>query len=131
MLVSAFKTPKFPRSHAFSWALNFKSRTLRAEIDLHNPDSQLLPGMYAYGKVMFDRKNATVLPTAVTEIGNQMCCYLYKDGKAVKTPIETGVRAGEWIEVLQKQVDGDVARVRRQRTRHSRRHVRTVSTASR
>ena len=31
-----------------SWALNMKSRTLRVEIDLKNPGSQLLPGIYAY-----------------------------------------------------------------------------------
>ncbi len=108
VLVSAYKTTEIP-GHVTrsSWALNFTSRTLRAEIDLHNPDSRLLPGMYAYGRVIFDKKNATVLPTAtVTEIGNQVSCYLYTDGKAVVTPIETGVRAGEWIEVLQKQVDG-------------------------
>ena len=35
-----------------SWALNVKSRTLRAEIDLPNPGSQLLPGMYAYANVL-------------------------------------------------------------------------------
>ncbi len=58
---------------------------------------------YAYGKVIFDRKNARVLPrAAVTELGNQMCCYFYVDGKAVKTPIETGVRVDEWIEVVNK-----------------------------
>ncbi len=34
-----------------SWALNVKSRTLRAEIDLPNPGSELLPGMYAYAQV--------------------------------------------------------------------------------
>ncbi len=38
-----------------SWALNTKSRTMRAEIDLPNPDSQILPGMYAYGKVVVER----------------------------------------------------------------------------
>ena len=38
-----------------SWALNVKSRTLRAEIDLPNPNSQLLPGMYAYAKVIIER----------------------------------------------------------------------------
>ena len=38
-----------------SWALNIKSRTLRAEIDLPNPDSQILPGMYAYAKVIIER----------------------------------------------------------------------------
>ena len=61
VLVSAFKDIEIPAEVTrSSWALNFKSRTLRAEIDLHNPDARLLPGMYAYGKVMFDRKNARV-----------------------------------------------------------------------
>ena len=45
-----------------SWALNMKSRTLRAEIDLRNPDSQLLPGMYAYVKVIIERPDVLALP---------------------------------------------------------------------
>ncbi len=109
VLVSAFNDVELPAEVTrSSWALNFKSRTLRAEIDLKNPDSKLLPGMYAYGKVAFDRKNARVLPrAAITESGNQMCCYFYDQGKAVKTPVETGVRVGQWIEVVNKQVDGE------------------------
>ncbi len=108
VLVSAFNNVEIPGEVTrSSWALNFTSRTLRAEIDLHNPDSKLLPGMYAYGRVSFERKGATVLPhAAVTEIGNQMICFLYKDGKAVQTPIETGVRTDGWVEVFQKQVGG-------------------------
>ena len=38
-----------------SWALNVKSRTLRAEIDLPNPGGQILPGMYAYAEVIVER----------------------------------------------------------------------------
>ena len=34
-----------------AWALNVKSRTNAAEIDLPNFDAQIRPGMYAYGKV--------------------------------------------------------------------------------
>ena len=45
-----------------SWALNMKSRTLRAEIDLPNPGSQLLPGMYAYVKVIIERPGVRALP---------------------------------------------------------------------
>ena len=41
-----------------SWALNVKSRTLRAEIDLHNPQSRLLPGMYAYANVIIDARES-------------------------------------------------------------------------
>ncbi len=108
VLVSAFQNAEIPgQVTRSSWALNFTSRTLRAEIDLHNPDARLLPGMYAYGQVAFDRKHATVLPAAtVIEIDNQVYCYLYEQGKAVQTPIESGVRAGQWVEVLHKQVDG-------------------------
>ena len=70
-----------------SWALRPQSRTLRAEIDLPKPDARLLPGMYAYGKVLIDRRNVWALPmAAVVEIGNQNSCFLYQDGKAIETP---------------------------------------------
>jgi HlyD family secretion protein len=107
VLVSAYQNIHMPAEVTrSSWALNFTSRTLRAEIDLHNPDARLLPGMYAYGQVEFERNGVMALPhAATTEIGNQVCCYLYQDGNAVQTPIETGIRAKEWIEVLKKQVN--------------------------
>jgi HlyD family secretion protein len=93
-----------------SWSLRPQSRTLRAEIDLPNPDARLLPGMYAYGRVLIDRSNVRALPMeAVTEIGNQPCCYLYKDGKAVQTPVQTGIDDGKWIEVSKKRVKGQWA----------------------
>ncbi len=109
VLVTAFQDDEIPGEVTrSSWALNFKSRTLRAEIDLHNPDARLLPGMYAYGRVIFDRKNATVLPRAtITEIGNQECCYFYENGKAVQIPVETGVHTDDWVEILNKKVGND------------------------
>jgi RND family efflux transporter MFP subunit len=83
-----------------SWALNIKSRTLRAEIDLPNPGSQLLPGMYAYAKVIIERPGVRALPTdALTYSGEQTYCWLYKDGHAVRAEVQTGVSNGEWIEV--------------------------------
>jgi len=83
-----------------SWALNTKSRTLRAEIDLPNPGSQLLPGMYAYADVIIDHRDVRALPvTAITHVGDKNYCWLYKDGHAVRTEIRTGVSDGEWIEV--------------------------------
>jgi multidrug efflux pump subunit AcrA (membrane-fusion protein) len=87
-----------------SWALNMKSRTLRAEIDLPNPDSKLLPGMYAYGKVLIERPKVLSLPdSAVVEDGNQTCCFVYRDGKAVKTALQIGLRVEGWVEVLKKK----------------------------
>ncbi len=90
-----------------SWSLGVKTRTLRAEIDLPNPNARLLPGMYAYGMVVIHRSKVHAVPlAAVVELGNQNCCYLLEDGKAVKTPVQVGVNDGHWIEVAGKQVNG-------------------------
>ena len=56
VLAKAYRDQPIPGSVTrTSWALNIKSRTLRAEIDLPNPGGQLLPGMYAYAKVIIER----------------------------------------------------------------------------
>ena len=87
-----------------SWALNVKSRTLRAEIDLPNPGSQLLPGMYAYAKVIIERPGVRALPlAALTYSGDQTFCWMYENGQALRTEIQTGVSDGEWIEVTNRQ----------------------------
>jgi len=99
-----------------SWALNVKSRTLRAEIDLPNVGSQILPGMYAYGKVIIERPNVRALPeAALIHSGDLTYCWSYQDGKAVRTEVETGVSDGVWTEVTNRQQNaqssGDDARV--------------------
>jgi multidrug efflux pump subunit AcrA (membrane-fusion protein) len=88
-----------------SWALNPTSRTLTAQVELPNPDGKFLPGMYAYGSVLIERPNVRALPvSAVTQIGNQTFCYLAVDGKAVRTPVQTGVSDGSYVEVTGKLV---------------------------
>jgi RND family efflux transporter MFP subunit len=88
-----------------SWALNVQSRTLRAEIDLPNKDARMRPGMYAYGQIEIVRRNVLAVPTeAVIENGNQNIIYLHEDGKAVRTPVQTGINDGKYIEVFRKKV---------------------------
>jgi multidrug efflux pump subunit AcrA (membrane-fusion protein) len=83
-----------------SWALNIKSRTLRAEVDLDNTDNQILPGMYAYASVLIERPHARAIPVdALVYQGDQTYCWLYKDGHATRTAVRTGISDGEWIEV--------------------------------
>ncbi len=85
--------------------LNSTSRTLMAQIDLPNPKGDFLPGMYAYGSVFIERPDVRALPVScVTQIGNQSYCYLVVDGKAVQTPVQTGVSDGSWVEVTGKLV---------------------------
>ncbi len=88
-----------------SWALNVKSRTLRAEIDLKNPNSQLLPGMYAYAKVIIERPGVRALPiSALTHSGEKTYCWTYQSGRAVRTEIQTGISDGVSIEVTNYQL---------------------------
>lgn len=87
-----------------SWALNVKSRTLRAEIDLPNTNSRLLPGMYAYAKIVIQRPGVRALPVAaLTYAGDKTFCWMYRDGRSVQTEIQTGVSDGDWIEVTNRR----------------------------
>jgi HlyD family secretion protein len=125
VLAKGYRDEPFPGTVTrTSWALNANSRTLRAEIDLPNPKQQLLPGMYAYGKVVIERPNVRALPaaapvhlddntfcevqgckrehvriSALTSVGEKNFCWLYQDGHAVRTEIQTGLSDGKWIEV--------------------------------
>jgi HlyD family secretion protein len=104
--VPALANHEFPaRVTRTSWALNPTSRTLMAQVELPNPQGKFLPSMYAYGSVLIDRPNVRALPvSAVTQIGNQTYCYLAQDGKAARTPVQTGVSDGTWVEVTGKLV---------------------------
>ena len=96
-----------------SWALNIQSRTLRAEIDIPNPGSQLLPGMYAYATLTINRHGVRALPVAALEhlgdktilrVGDKSFCWMYVDGHAKRFEVETGISDGEWIEVTNRRV---------------------------
>jgi multidrug efflux pump subunit AcrA (membrane-fusion protein) len=105
-LARAFRDQAIPASVTrTAWALNVKSYTLRAEIDLPNPDSKLLPGMYAYVKVMIEHPNVRSLPLdALVYSGDKTWCWRYENGHAVRTEVRTGVSDGEWVEVTNRQV---------------------------
>lgn len=90
-----------------SWALNTKSRTLRAEIDIKNPKSELLPGMYAYAYLTIERENVRALPVdTVVSSGGQNYVWIEDGGHARRFEIETGITDGAWIEVTNHRPSG-------------------------
>jgi RND family efflux transporter MFP subunit len=81
-----------------------KGRTLRAEINLHNPDGALRPGMYAYATLVVHRADAWAVPaSAVVSDRDVTYCYLVEGGKAVRTPVLTGFRDGQLVELLRRR----------------------------
>jgi multidrug efflux pump subunit AcrA (membrane-fusion protein) len=85
--------------------LDPQSRTLRTEIDLPNPQGRLMPGMYVQATILFEHANAWTLPAAAAvTAGEQTFCYRVIDGKAVRAPLQIGLRGGDSVEVLKMQV---------------------------
>jgi multidrug efflux pump subunit AcrA (membrane-fusion protein) len=112
-----------------SWALNVRSRTLRAEIDLPNgrgrivPDDipeavqkslaevklpettgEILPGMYAYGNVFVERQGIWALPKSVIDYRNGKSFY-WTCGKrgAERIEVRTGISDNDWVEIVRSR----------------------------
>jgi RND family efflux transporter MFP subunit len=95
------------------WAIRERTRTLRTEIDLPGKECDgLRPGMYVSAQVIVERQDVWMLPREVMVVtGNETCCYLLHDGKAVKTAVVPGLSDGDWIEVTKMKIHGRWAKV--------------------
>ena len=72
---------------------------------MSKPSIQILPGMYAYGKVIIERPDVRSLPvSALAYIGDKTFYWTHENGHAVRTEVQTGVSDGEWIEVTNRQL---------------------------
>jgi HlyD family secretion protein len=87
-----------------SESLDPGSRTLRVEIELPNDDRRLRDGMYVYARITAPMPEAWTLPAnAVVKQADQTVCFVYRDGKAVRLPIQPGRTDGKFTEVFKKQ----------------------------
>jgi RND family efflux transporter MFP subunit len=87
-----------------SGTLHPQNRTLRTEIDLPNSTGKLKPGMYVTATIIAERKNVWALPAAaVLTQGEQPFCYRVEGDKAVRTPLQVGLRGSDLVEVLKMQ----------------------------
>jgi HlyD family secretion protein len=96
-----------------SWVLDAKSRTLRVEIDLKNPDGKLRPGLYANTTLFVtEHAGALVVPgSAVAGRDSQAYCGIIFDGKIVRRPVKLGLDDGTRVEIL-AGLQGDEAVVK-------------------
>lgn len=80
-------------------------------MSLTNVYDGLLPGMYVYASVFIQRPKVYALPAqttppqAILVSGNRTYCYLLKDNKAIKTPVQAGISDGTWGEVDKMKIN--------------------------
>src|SRR5262249_29596897 len=77
------------------------TRMLEAEVQLANPAGELRPGMYGRGSlVLAVHPHTAVVPAEAVQISDRKgYVFVVAHDRALRRPIETGVDAGEWLEV--------------------------------
>lgn len=89
--------------------VNPQTRAITAKADIQNADGRLRPGLLMSVDIIRDAHEALVVPElALVSLGErQFVMTVDAEGKAVQTPIETGVRRPGFVEVLSGLKEGD------------------------
>ncbi len=85
------------------------SRTLKVRAKAQNPNGELIPGSYAEIEfALGNNSEAIVIPSQaiVPDIGGELV-YIYKNGKAFPSKVETGLRTSNTVEILNGVASGD------------------------
>src|ERR1039458_1620617 len=100
----------------FAHALDEATKTMLTEIEIPNPSGDLRPGAYASVRLEVERKtDALLVPVQallVEKAGSSM--FTVADGKAKKTPVQTGFNDGVNVEILNMKLDQPVILVGKQ-----------------
>ena len=100
----------------FAHALDEATKTMLTEIEIPNPSGDLRPGAYASVRLEIERKpDALLVPVQallVEKAGSSM--FTVADGKAKKTPVQTGFNDGVNVEILNMKLDQPVILVGKQ-----------------
>ena len=86
----------------FSIALDPKTRTMKTEIDLENPDHLIRPGMYGEATLELDRQADALFLQAESvheDAAGTKYVYAVTAGVCRKVPIQTGLDDGVWVQV--------------------------------
>ena len=91
------------------YALDSRTKTMTAEIEMQNPKLALRPGMMVSVKIDIERReNVLLLPaTAVIMEKGKAFAFVVRDGIAVRTHLQTGFDDGKSVEILEGLAAGD------------------------
>ena len=95
----------------FADRLQMSTRTMTAEVDVKNPQLQLIPGMYA--EVKLDTANAkdavVVPPDAIDGVADNQRVFIFdRNGTLHSRKIRTGLQTPQYIQILSGVHEGEV-----------------------
>lgn len=93
--------------------LSDKTRSAVAVITMKNADLRLRPGMFLRAKVILGtHENVQTLPlNALIQKDDVQAVFRFENGKAVFTPVRTGLTDGERVEILSPEIRTPVVTV--------------------
>ncbi len=93
----------------YSGALDAETRTLRTEIDVDNPQHEILPGMFCRALVDLETHRAalTVPAGAVIVDKQKRSVVMVQEGRAKKVPVTTGADDGIRVEIIKGLEGGE------------------------
>ncbi len=82
--------------------IDIRNGTFRATAYINNEDGLLAPGMFGRFNIAYEQHaDALIIPAAaLVKEDNQTVVYVVEEGAAVRRTIQTGIRSGDYIEVL-------------------------------
>ncbi|MCU0410115.1 MAG: efflux RND transporter periplasmic adaptor subunit [Bacteroidales bacterium] len=107
--VPGYKDEFFAQVYAIDYRVDEATRTIGVRARTDNRDGRLVPGMFAEITLITDeRENAILVPTeAVVPDMNEKRVWVLRGGKAVLTPVTSGNRTQNMIEILSGISVGD------------------------
>ena len=95
----------------FSGQLDLETRTMHTEVDVPNPDLELVPGMYAVARLFLERKTQA-LAVPIQAIGREeskaTVYSLDGDGRIGKRAVQLGLETSDMAEVLSGLQEDDL-----------------------
>ncbi len=95
----------------FADKVDESTRTMKTEVDVSNPNLELVPGMYAEVDLITEQhKHVLSVPVeALDGSGNTTRVFVVRpSGQVAIVPVRTGLENAQWVEVLSKEIhEGD------------------------
>jgi RND family efflux transporter MFP subunit len=94
----------------FSDTVSTATRTMETEVDVPNPNLQLVPGMYAEALLTLDRReNTLAIPLQAVSIqGDKATVFVVnRENKVEERPVRLGIQTANRAEVIAGLNDGD------------------------